>query len=128
MLTLNINIFNKKNNSSKQSVLSSQINSEGSVTVGVTPNELSQASGWDFEMVLDAHSGNLDQDLTKNSVLVDDKGNQFPPIAWEGDPPQGHHRSGILKFKPISPKPKSIELRIGKIGEISERSFNWELR
>src|SRR3990167_2942108 len=106
-----------------------QINSEGEVTVKVSPKDLSQsATSWDFEVLLDTHTGNLDQELTGNSVLIDDNGNQFNPISWEGDPPQGHHRQGILKFAPITPKPKSIELKIGKVGDVSERSFNWELR
>ena len=112
-----------------QSVLSSQTDSQGSVTIKVTPKNLTEfSSSWDFEIVLDTHSGNLDQDLTKISVLVDDKGNQFKSIAWEGDPPQGHHRQGLIKFKPISPKPSSIELKIYKIGNIDEKSFKWELK
>ena len=122
-------IFNKNNTSSKQTVLSPQTNSEGSVIVKVTPKELTQSSpSWEFEIILDTHSGNLDQDLTKNSVLLDDKGNQFVSVAWEGDPPQGHHRQGLIKFKPISPKPSSIELKLYKIGNVDEKSFKWELK
>ncbi|EKD57324.1 MAG: hypothetical protein ACD_57C00344G0006 [uncultured bacterium] len=113
----------------RQEVLSTQTNSEGQVTVKVTPKDLSQSSSsWDFEIVLDTHSGNLDQNLTEISILIDDKENRFTPVAWEGDPPQGHHRSGILKFKRLSPKPKSIELRIEKMGDVNERSFKWELQ
>ena len=105
-----------------------QINSEGPVTVKVSPRDLSQSStSWDFEDVLDTHSGNLDQDLVKTSILVDDKGDQYIPISWEGDSPQGHHRQGILKFNQINPRPKSIELKISQIGEINQRSFKWEL-
>ena len=122
-------IFNKNNTSSKQTVLSPQTNSEGSVTVKATPRDISQNStSWDFEIVLDTHSGNLDQDLVKTFILVDDKGGQYIAISWEGDLPQGHHRQGILKFAPINPKPKSIELKINQIGEVGERSFNWELK
>src|SRR3989344_3800626 len=122
------NVFNKNTTSSDQTILSSQTNSEGLVTVRVTPKDLLQSSPtWDFEIVLDTHSGNLDQDLTKIAVMADDRGNQFAPVAWEGDPPQGHHRQGTLKFKLLSPKPKSIELKIGKIGDVNERSFNWDL-
>src|SRR3989344_6371334 len=118
----------KINISSSQNVLSTQTSSEGLVTVKVTPKDLLPSFlSWDFEIILDTHSGNLDQDLTKTSVLIDDKGNQFAPVAWEGDPPQGHHRQGTLKFKLLSPKPKSIELKIGKIGDVNERSFNWDL-
>lgn len=128
ILRENISPSNQDLPAGRQEILSSQTNSQGSVTVQVTPKELSQSSSsWDFEIVLDTHSGNLDQDLTKISFLVDDEGNQFEPSSWEGDPAQGHHRTGVLKFKPFSPKPKLIELKIGKIGDVDEKSFKWEL-
>lgn len=113
-----------------------QINSEGEVTVKVSPKDLSQSTvSWDFEILLDTHSQNLgDLDLANNSVLLDDEGNQFNPIYWgdlpadEVEPPQEHHRQGVLKFKPISPRPKTIELKINNIGDVAERNFKWELR
>jgi len=114
---------------SNQNILQTQINSQDPITVKVTPKDLSESvTAWDFEVTLDTHSNNLDQDLTKITVLIDDKGNRFNPAAWEGDPPQGHHRSGILTFQPISPLPKSIELKIEQTGDLSEKSFKWELR
>ena len=123
--------FNKNSSPSltiEQTSLTSQTNSEGSVTVEVTPRDISQNStSWDFEIVLNTHSGTLDQDLTKSSILIDDKGNQLIPISWEGDAPQGHHRKGILKFKPISPTPKFIQLNINWIGDVDDRIFKWEL-
>ena len=127
-----LHVFLKGNLLNKQNALASllpQINSEGLVTVKVTPKDLTQsAASWDFEIILDTHSGNLDQDLTKTSVLTDDSENQFNAISWEGDPLQGHHRQGILKFPPITPKPQSIELKISQIGDIDERIFKWELK
>ena len=126
------------NSSSPAGIISQlpQINSEGLVTVKVSPRDFSQsATSWDFEILLDTHSQNLeDPGLTNNSVLLDDKGNQLSPIYWEDipadevEPPQEHHRQGVLKFKPISPRPKSIELRINRVGDVSGRSFKWELR
>ena len=111
-----------------------QINSEGPVTVKVTPKNISQSTtSWDFEILLDTHSQSLDQDLVKASILIDDTGNQFKPTGWEVvpvgevEPPQEHHRQGILKFPPLTPRPKSIELKILNIGDINERSFKWEL-
>ena len=122
------NVFNKNTTSSDQTILSSQTNSEGLVTVRVTPKDLLQSSPtWDFEIVLDTHSGNLDQDLTKIAVLIDDKGDRFSPAAWEGEPPQEHHRQEVLKFKPISPRPTSVELKISRIGDVDDRSFKWKL-
>lgn len=135
--------LNKQNDSANSSTLSTslisllpQINSEGEVTVKVSPKDLSQSAvSWDFEVLLDTHSQNLgDLDLTNNSVLLDDEGNQFNPIYWgdlpadEVEPPQEHHRQGVLKFKPISPRPKTIELKINNIGDVAERNFKWELR
>ena len=111
------------------------MNSEGEVTVKVSPKDLTQsAASWDFEIILDTHSQNLDQDLVNASILIDDEGNQFIPVMWEAasagetEAPQEHHRQGILKFKPISPRPKSIELKINQIGDIDERIFKWELK
>jgi len=125
------------NNSTSSPGLTSllpQINSEGPVTVKVSPRDLSQsATSWDFEVLLDTHSQNLDQDLVRTSILIDDTDNRFKPTGWQAvpagevEPPQEHHRQGVLKFKPISPRPKSIELKILNIGDINERIFKWEL-
>lgn len=112
-----------------------QINGEGEITVKVSPQDLSQsAKTWDFEVLLDTHSQNLgDADLANNSVLLDDKGHQASPLYREELPadkvelPQEHHRQVILKFAPITPRPKSIELKIRNIGDIDKRSFKWEL-
>lgn len=121
---------NPKNNSvppKEQPVLSSQTNTEGMVEVTVTPKDLSSSSSWDFEVILTTHSGSLDQDLTKSVVLIDDKGNQFIPTAWEGDPPGGHHRSGILKFKPLAPTTQFVKLEINGI-DTDKKVFEWVLQ
>lgn len=103
-----------------------QTNSEGTVTVEVTPVNVTQGYGqWRFDIVLNTHSVELDQDMTKIAFLKDDKGNIFQPTNWEGAPPGGHHREGILVFNSISPKTSSIQLIIQDIGEIPERKFNW---
>lgn len=102
-------------------------NSEGPVTVTVTPLNLEQNSTtWDFEISLNTHSEELNMDLVSVSTLVVEPGKSYNPILWEGAPPGGHHRSGVLKFNPISPRPKSIELVIKDIGGVPERSFKWE--
>lgn len=94
-------------------------NTEGPVSVTVTPLD------WNFEVSLNTHSGSLDSDLVVLSELVDNQGKLYKPISWEGDNPGGHHRKGVLKFNPISPRPKSIELKIKDIGGVPERSFKW---
>lgn len=109
-----------------QKVLPPQTNSEGQITIQVTPQELSSSS-WNFEIILDAHSGSLDQDLVTSSILVGDDGRQYLPISWDGDTSGGHHRKGVLKFKPIIPNPGSIELKIYQLNTDGEKIFRWEL-
>jgi len=99
-----------------------QINNEGGVTIEVTPQSISSGT---FLVVLDTHSVDLSDDLTKIAVLKDENGKEYKPINWEGTPPGGHHREGILKFEPLSSTLKKIELVISGIGGISERKFLW---
>ena len=109
--------------------LTTQKSSERGVTVAVTPQDLSSnARTWDFKIVLDTHSGDLSDDLTKSAVLLDGTGTRHAPVAWEGAAPGGHHREGVLRFNPVTPQPTAIELRIARTGEPSPRSFEWQLR
>lgn len=108
------------------SYLKTQTNNEGAVEITVTPKNLSNKE-WVFDIALNTHSMEIGEDLTKVSVLVDEDGNEYKPIEWQGDPPGGHHRKGILKFAPISPQPQSIILKIFQVGEIKERNFTWQL-
>lgn len=104
-----------------------KIDEQTETTVIVTPIDiLSQSKEWEFDIVMDTHSVELDQDMTKIAVLVDDSGKEYKPIAWEG-PTGGHHREGVLKFNQITPIPKSIELKISNIGDVV-RNFTWELK
>ena len=107
--------------------LASQSSSEASVTVKITPRTLTGAT-WDFEVVFDTHSQELKDDLEKAAVLVADGGASQAPVKWQGDPPGGHHRSGTLQFKAVSPMPAAIELRITRQGEAKPRSFRWQLK
>jgi hypothetical protein len=88
------------------------------------PNE---AKTWDFEVTLETHTQALSDDLTKSSVLVA-KGAKFLPLVWEGAPPGGHHRKGLLRFKAIAPPPPSMELQIRLAGDAAPRSFKWLLK
>ena len=102
--------------------------SDRGVTVAVTPQNLSAgAKSWDFKIVLDTHSADLSDDLVKSTVLLDGTSGKHAPVAWDGAAPGGHHREGVLRFKPVSPKPRSIELQIRRAGEAAPRSFRWEL-
>lgn len=108
--------------------LETKESNEGPVSVAVTPQSLeSSLPTWNFEISLNTHSGSIDADLVTVSELMDDKGRSYKAVSWEGSASGGHHRSGVLKFNPISPKPKSLELKIKNVGGVSERSFKWNL-
>ncbi len=107
------------------SMLETQINDEGSVTVKITPKLSSEIA---FEVTLDTHSEELSADLTQAVTLKDENGKEYKPIRWEGDPPEGHHRDGLLAFGPINPAPKTFRLVVRQIGGIVEREFLWITR
>ena len=99
------------------------------VTIVVTSLDLApESSEWKFDVGINTHSVELDQDMTKIVVLTDNQGTEYRPVAWDGAAPGGHHREGILTFKVISPMPQSIELTIKDIGGIPARSLQWDLK
>ncbi|MFA6076574.1 MAG: hypothetical protein WC735_00690 [Candidatus Paceibacterota bacterium] len=99
---------------------------QANVTVVVTPIDLSPNSKeWKFDVGMNTHSVELNQDMTKIAVLVDDQGKEYKPLSWDG-PVGGHHREGVLIFNQITPAPKSVELKISSIGDVV-RSFTWQL-
>lgn len=98
------------------------------IKVVVTPRHLlNEAKSWDFEVTLESHTQALNDDLAKSSALIAD-GKRYAPLAWEGAPPGGHHRNGLLRFKAIVPQPPSVELQIRLAGETTPRSFIWLLK
>lgn len=99
------------------------------VTVRAKPADLAiEAKAWTFELRLDTHSQDLTDDLVRASVLIDDAGKQYAALAWDGMPPGGHHRKGVLSFAPIRPLPAAVELRIQRPGEPAPRRFRWPLK
>lgn len=104
-----------------------QSSSEGGVAVKVTPRTVS-GSTWEFEFAINTHSGDLSEDLSKAVVLVADGRTSYAPVAWEGAPPGGHHRKGVLRFKAVSLPPQAIELRLQRPGEPAPRLFRWQLK
>ena len=85
-----------------------RINNERDVKVTIMlRNILNEAKTWDFEVTLETHTQALSDDLAKSSVLIAD-GKQYMPLGWEGAPPGGHHRKGLLRFKAIAPQPRSM--------------------
>src|SRR3989344_5048688 len=99
---------------------------QGQVSIKITPQTFS-GSQWKFDVVLDTHSVDLNQDLTQIAELIDDKGGVYKPIAWEGSAPGGHHREGVLAFEGISPSSLFVELKIKNVGDVPERLFKWDL-
>jgi hypothetical protein len=101
---------------------------QANITVAVTPLDLlPQSKEWKFSVNMNTHTVNLGQDMTKVAVLVDDQGKEYLPTTWTGDQSDGHHREGILRFEPIVPASKSIELKIRDVGQSTVRVFKWQI-
>ncbi|MBK5205826.1 MAG: hypothetical protein JJD98_10575 [Polaromonas sp.] len=83
---------------------------------------------WEFELVFDSPSQELKDDIEKTALLSAAGGETQTPLMWQGDPPGGHHRKSVVKFKSISPLPASIELRITRPGDPKPRVFQWALK
>jgi len=106
--------------------LPTRTTSQTAVTVAATPKVLS-ATSWEFELAFNTHSVALDEDPAKTTVLSTDSGQTFVPLKWAGDPTGGHHRKGVLLFKPVTPRPATVELRMTRPGEAQPRLFKWQL-
>lgn len=77
-----------------------------------------------FEIEIDTHSGSLDFDLVKISVLEDSKGNKYVPSEWQGTGSGGHHRSGNLVFSKVDESAGKLKLTVK---DDSQRVFEWDL-
>jgi hypothetical protein len=106
--------------------LAARTSSSAGVTITAKPRALSDGA-WEFEIALNTHSQDLKDDLAKSTTLVS-SGKTFTPASWQGDPPGGHHRKGVLKFNAVEPRPQEIELRMTRPGEPTPRSFRWQLK
>lgn len=106
--------------------LPAQASSAAGVTVKATPRALS-GPVWEFELVFDTHSQALNDDPAKSASLHA-AGVQLAPLGWQGDAPGGHHRTGVLRFKPVTPAPAALELRLQRAGEASPRIFRWQMK
>jgi len=109
--------------------LKEEKSTEGGVTVSVTPQAIAAgAKTWNFDVALNTHSQDLSDDFSKTTVLVDERGVEYRPLAWEGAGPGGHHRSGVLKFAAGEQVPEALEMRMSRPGEAKPRSFRWRLK
>ncbi|MBS1248388.1 MAG: hypothetical protein H6R48_1177 [Proteobacteria bacterium] len=106
---------------------SAQTSNQGGVKITVQPRGFPPgAKTWDFAITLETHTQPLDDDLAKAATLLAD-GKPARPRGWEGSPPGGHHRKGVLHFDAITPLPQTVELQIRQTGEASPRIFRWQL-
>ena len=109
--------------------LASQTSESGGVTIAVKPVDVSaKAAAWSFQVSLSTQTQDIGDDLLRTAYIVDRAGKKkLLPTAWDGDAPGGRHRKGVLSFKPLTPLPKAIELRVQRPGENAPRMFRWDL-
>ena len=102
-------------------------NKENRVRVDVRPVQLLPGKPAKFEIRMNTHSGDLSQDLVAVCTLKDNSGREYRPTGWDGSPPGGHHRSGLLEFSELDEGTESITLVIREVANVPERVFNWSV-
>lgn len=109
--------------------LPSQSSESGDVTIAVKPVDVSPtAASWSFEVSLSAGNQELRDDLARTAYILNRAAKtREAPLAWKGDAAGGRQRKGILSFKPLTPQPTAVELRIQRVGEKAPRVFRWDL-
>ncbi len=108
-------------------VYKTKSNKENRVRVDVRPVQLLPGRPAKFEIRMNTHSGDLSQDLVAVCTLKDSSGREYRPINWDGSPPGGHHRSGVLEFSELGEGAQSITLVIREVANVPERVFNWTM-
>lgn len=99
----------------------------GNVTVKVTPLKMETTAALEFEITMDTHSVELNDDMMKAVILRDDTDMEYMPTVWEGPGGGGHHREGKIKFAPLPMNTKSLTLVVKNVADVPERLFTWEL-
>ena len=109
--------------------LEPRTSNENGVLVVVIPKHVGPNDRiWEFDASMDTHVRPLNEDIAKNSSLVDSSGQHFKALKWEGTGPGGHHRKGTLQFLRPDPLPATVTLEIEGLGGSAKRSFSWNLK
>jgi hypothetical protein len=126
--TVTVSASNAKTDSTNLS----QTDSQGAVTVEVTPLNLDQPGDTlKFDVVMNTHMVDLSMDLATLTTLTTDTGLTLQPTAWDA-PKGGHHVEGTLAFpatqsgKAILDGAKQLILTITGIDNVT-RTFTWDL-
>ena len=107
--------------------LPARSNSDGGVQVVVKPKNIAAGAPWEFDVAMNTHIKPLTADPGKAAVLIDGSGRRYQPIGWQGDPPGGHHRKGVLRFPAPAAQTSSFEVQIEGIGGVPKRVFKWTM-
>ena len=103
-----------------------QSSSVAGVKITVEPKGFPRdATTWTFAVTLETHTQDLDDDLVESTTLLAG-GTPHRPLGWDGPPPGGHHRKGILRFAAVTPLPQTVELQIRREDEPAPRVFRWQ--
>lgn len=95
----------------------------GAVTVRLEPHHV-DATGAEFRVTLDTHSGDLGMDLAQSASLTVG-GVAWPAASWDGAGAGGHHRSGTLRFDAVGTATGAVELRLD--GFSSPVTGSWQI-
>ncbi|MBI2169634.1 MAG: hypothetical protein HYU28_09095 [Actinobacteria bacterium] len=79
-------------------------------------------AGAEVELTFDTHSVELDFDVVASTELTVD-GKAWDPLAWDGDGPSGHHRSGTVRFSATGPAQGRVTLRVTGTPEPAEATW-----
>jgi len=109
-----------------------EIDSQGAVTVEITPLNLDQPGDTlKFDVAMNTHMVDLSMDLAKLTTLTTDTGLTLQPTVWDA-PKGGHHVEGTLAFpatqsgKAILDSAKQLTLTMTGVDNVT-RTFTWNL-
>jgi hypothetical protein len=94
----------------------------GGVDVTVTPVRLDDDSAL-FEVAFDTHTVELTVEAADTALFVGSV--RWGQATWDGDPAEGHHRSGRLFFPAQGPAAGPAVLSIGGLPQ--PVTFEWSL-